>query len=184
MKQRLYTLVAVAALLVAGCETPTKTSEPTPVATTTTVTDTQGVIPRFTTDIWPAINAYNSDPAQGGPGYQQWTKIITKLDAEQYGKLRDAVHKLGTVREANQDQGALTRNGNGLKLIDAGMASELSDRSELNICYTYTASLWDGTDSRPAASQATIELRKTDNWYLYAITNDHAVQGCSASPKV
>lgn len=195
MRQRLCALVAVAALLAAGCQPPSRTSEPTPVATTT-VADTQGVIPRFTNDIWPAINAYNSDVSQGSPGYQQWTGIIAELDADQYGQLRGATQKLGTVREADQTHSSIHQNGEGLFLADTSLAALDSAKATLQICYTYTAStrrtINDPRIETPAASEATVELRKKYDpelrkkvdWYLSAITDDHVVPGCSASSKV
>ncbi|RIU38556.1 hypothetical protein [Mycobacteroides abscessus] len=194
MNHHLRILAAVAAaLFIAACQPPSRVDEPTPVATTT-VTDTQGVIPRFTAEIWPAINAYNSDVSQGSPGYQQWTGIITpKLDADRYGQLRSATQKLGTVREADQTNGSIVHDGKGLSLADTSLTTLESSKATLQVCYTYTAdtrrTINDPPAPKPFASEATVELSKPvdprapDSWYLYAITDDHVVQGCSGSPK-
>lgn len=183
MKQPLCALVATTALLAAGCQTPSQTIETTPVATTT-VADTQGVIPRFTNDIWPAINAYNSDIGQGSPGYQQLIKISAELNADQYGKLHEAAQKLGTVREPDQTQGGSSRDGE-LHLASADLTALNPPGATLQVCYTFTAlsypTDWEHPKREPAASEATVELHKTDNWYLYSITNNHVVPGCQSS---
>lgn len=94
-------------------ETP-QVDQPTPVATTVTVVDSQGVVPRFTNEIWPAINAYNSDTPQGSPGYQQYIKVISPgMDTETWTRLRSAVQGLGTVREADQTRSSIVRDERG-----------------------------------------------------------------------
>ncbi|MFA4083453.1 hypothetical protein ONA92_17290 [Mycobacteroides salmoniphilum] len=177
----------MAALLAAGCQTPSQTIEAAPVATTTAA-DTQGVIPRFTNDIWPAINAYRSELGQGSPGYQQWTGIIATLDADQYGKLRDATQELGQRRREDVMQGKPGSDSD-LKLVDAALVESRTESVVIQACYTYTVGTYPNGNAQPSASvpsasEAAFELRKTDNWYLSAITNDHVVQGCPASPKV
>ena len=195
MSQFLRGLVAVfVALFVAACNTPSPSpvDELTPVATTT-VTDTQGVISRFTNAIWPAISAYNSDISQGSPGNHQYLKIIApelkrdEAQVDQYGNLRSAVQKLGTVQEGSQTQPHIMRDGAGLHLVDTALTALDSSKATLQVCYTFTAdtrrTINDPTDTKPFASEATVELRKTDNWYLYALSDDHVVAGCSASSK-
>lgn len=180
------TLVALA-----GCtSSPSAPSEilQSPVASTSTnVPDTNGVIPRFTNDIWPAIVACNGACDQGGARHAKFMKIVVpELDAGHYGQLRDAVHELGTVQEAGESRGRIYRDDD-LHLSDTAQTALNPPSALLHVCYTYTAdtrrTLKDPPNLKPFASEATVELRKTDNWYLYSITNDHVVPGCSASPK-
>ncbi len=180
------------ALFLVACQTlpqANKSTEPTPVATTI-VADTQGVISRFTNDIWPAINAYNFEPWQVSPGTQQFNKIIYRgpdMDVDQHSKLRAAAEKLGTVQEGNQTQPHITHDSQGLHLADTALTALDSPKATLQVCYTFTAdtrqTINDAPNIKPFDSEATIELRKTDSWYLYAITDDHVVQGCSGSQK-
>lgn len=179
--------ILAAASLLAGCQTHSQTTEPTltPVATTT-VTDDLGVIPRFTNDVWPAINVYNGAPGQNSPGDRQFIKIEAKgMGQDAYRRLEDAVRKLGVVQEGDQVQPHVMRDGQGLHLADVALSALNSPQAILQVCYTYTAdtrySISDAPDLKPFASEATVELRKTDNWYLYAISNDHVVPGCSSS---
>lgn len=178
----------------AGCTTapssPQSDVEPSPVASTATnVPDTNGVVPRFTNDIWPAVVACNGACDQGGARYSKFMKIVVPdLDADHYGRLRDAVRELGTVQEADESQGRIYRDDD-LRLADTAVTALNPPSAVLQVCYTYAAdtrrTIKDPPDLKPYASEATFELRKTDNWYLYAITNDHVVQGCpAASPKV
>lgn len=159
-----------------------------PVASTSTnVPDTNGVIPRFTNYIWPAVVACNGACDQGGARYAKFIKIVVpSLEADQYGRLRDAVHELGTVQKADESQGRIYRDDD-LHLSDTALTALNPPSAVLQVCYTYTAdtrrTLKDPPNLKPFASEATVELRKTDNWYLYAITDDHVVQGCSGSPK-
>ncbi|MBE5462043.1 hypothetical protein [Mycobacteroides abscessus] len=159
-----------------------------PVASTSTdVPDTSGVIPRFTNDIWPAVVACNGACDQGGARHAKFTKIVVPgLDADHYGRLRDAVQKLGTVQEADQSQGGIYRDDE-LRLADTALTALDPPSAVLQVCYSFTARSNPAGSQQPklepATSEATVELRKTDNWYLYSITNDHVVPGCPASPK-
>ncbi|MBE5408032.1 Uncharacterised protein [Mycobacteroides abscessus subsp. abscessus] len=180
------TLVALA-----GCtSSPSAPSEilQSPVASTSTnVPDTNGVIPRFTNDIWPAIVACNGACDQGGARHAKFMKIVVpELDAGHYGQLRDAVHELGTVQEAGESRGRIYRDDD-LHLSDTALTALNPPSALLHVCYTYTAdtrrTLKDPPNLKPFASEATVELRKTDNWYLYSITDDHVVPECPASPK-
>lgn len=180
------TLVALA-----GCtSSPSAPSEilQSPVASTSTnVPDTNGVIPRFTNDIWPAIVACNGACDQGGARHAKFMKIVVpELDADHYGQLRDAVHELGTVQEAGESRGRIYRDDD-LHLSDTALTALNPPSALLHVCYTYTAdtrrTLKDPPNLKPFASEATVELRKTDNWYLYSITDDHVVPECPASPK-
>ncbi|SIC99607.1 Uncharacterised protein [Mycobacteroides abscessus subsp. abscessus] len=60
------------------------------------------------------------------------------------------------------------------------------------LMYAVNAAPWDIGGPQPVIRQLValgavrgevVELRKTDNWYLYSITNDHVVPGCPGSPK-
>ncbi|OHU30937.1 hypothetical protein BKG76_04325 [Mycobacteroides franklinii] len=190
MTKTIVGAILAATSLLAGCQTHSQTAEPTltPVATTT-VTDTLGVIPRFTNDIWPAINVYNGAPGQNSPGDRQFIKIKAKdIGQDASRRLEEAARKLGVVQEGGQVQPHIMRDGQGLRLADVALSALNSPSAVLQVCYTYTAdtrrTIKDPPDLKPFSSEATVELRKTDNWYLYAITNDHVVQGCPASPKV
>lgn len=147
----------------------------------------QRVIPRFTNDIWPAVVACNGACDQGGARHAKFTKIVVPgLDAGHYGSLRDAVQKLGTVQEAGQSHGGIYRDDE-LHLADTSLTALNPPTAVLQVCYSFTARSNPAGSQQPklepAASEATVELRKTDNWYLYSITNDHVVPGCPASPK-
>ncbi|WP_237082083.1 hypothetical protein [Mycobacteroides abscessus] len=160
-----------------------------PVASTSTnVPDTNGVIPRFNNDIWPAVVACNGACDQGGARHAKFMKIVVPdLDAGHYGSLRDAVQKLGTVQEADQSHGGIYRDDE-LRLTDTSLTALNPPSAVLQVCYSFTARSNPAGSQQPklepTTSEATVELRKTDNWYLYSITNDHVVQGCPASPKV
>lgn len=181
--------ILLATSFVAACQTHSQTTEPTltPVATTT-VTDSQGVIPRFTNDIWPAMEGYRA-PGQGSPADRRFVAILDKeMSADKVTAVSDASQRLGVVQEADQTHPLVMRDGQGLHLADVALSALDSPKAIIQICYTYTAdtrySITDPPAPKPFASEATVELRKTDNWYLYSITNDHVVPGCPTSPKV
>jgi hypothetical protein len=66
-----------------------------------------------------------------------------------------------------------------------GPTDILRPNATVQVCYTFTAVSYpsDAAHPRyaPAASEADFDLRKTANWYLNAITNDHVVPGCGAT---
>ncbi|MBN7353347.1 hypothetical protein D2E46_21335 [Mycobacteroides abscessus] len=131
--------------------------------------------------------ACNGACDQGGARYVKFMKIVVPdLDADQYGRLRDAVHELGTVQKADESQGRIYRDDD-LHLSDTALTALNPPSAVLRVCYTYTADtrrrLKDSPNPKPFASEATVELRKTDNWYLHSITNDHVVPGCPTSSK-
>lgn len=65
-------------------------------------------------------------------------------------------------------------------LSDTALPALDSSKTTMKLCYTYTAdtrwSINDPPAPKPFASEAEVELRKTGNRYLYAVTNDHVVQ--------
>ncbi|AMU68071.1 hypothetical protein B9M83_01455 [Mycobacteroides abscessus] len=131
--------------------------------------------------------ACNGACDQGGARHAKFMKIVVpELDAGHYGQLRDAVHELGTVQEAGESRGRIYRDDD-LHLSDTALTALNPPSALLHVCYTYTAdtrrTLKDPPNLKPFASEATVELRKTDNWYLYSITDDHVVPECPASPK-
>jgi hypothetical protein len=186
----LRAVLMAATFILVGCHSSHPSAEantaPHPAAPPT-IADTEGVIPRFTQDIWPVVESYNAHPGQGNPGginpaYEQFTKITDKgLDAEGWNRLSAAVHHLGTVQEMDETHGDIGRDASGLHLADTRLVVETPDNAKLDICYTYTAESYQGQRPvhTPGASEATVELHKTDNnWYLRSITNDHVVPNC------
>ncbi len=185
--------VTLVAASCAAAPTPTNTEPAVEPAVSTVapqpVPDTSGVMPRFTNDIWPAVSAYNGNPQQNGNEDRAYLKIIVPgMPFEAWRDLRQAVQSLGIVREGDQTQSGIYRDGNGLRLADTALTSLNEGAATLTICYTYTAVTQrtiNDQSQAPAASEATIGLVKDNGtWYLYSITNDHVVQGCPASPKV
>jgi hypothetical protein len=168
----------------AGASPAPRPADPPPVA------DTEGVIPRFTQDIWPAVEDYNAGPGQGNPGgvnpaYTRYVAVVDKgLDAEGWNRLSAAVRHLGTVQEMDETHGDIGIDASGLHLAGTRLVVETPDNARLNICYTYTAESYQGQRPvhPPTASEATVALHKTDNnWYLRSITNDHVVPRCPAA---
>lgn len=194
----LWTSAFAVALLIAGCQSHAK---PTPATThvapilTSALTpaprdtaERQEVIRRFTQDIWPAVTAYNRSPDQGNPGgpnlaYEQYLTIIDKsLTEGAWDRLRDAVQHLGVVRDFDDPQGGSARTG-GLRLDDVRVTALNPPTVTLQACYTFTALSYQGRQPirTPTAMESTFDLRKTDNWYLHSITNDHVVPVCPSS---
>ncbi len=135
----------------------------------------------FENSIWPAVALYNLNQSQGDVGSVAFNKIVDpSLDAPAWGAVRDAIQKLGTVREDTRNAPGVSREDR-LSLASADLTGGDATSATLRICYTYTASEWGGKNRVHAASEATVELRKTDTWYLHAITNDHVVPDCSGS---
>lgn len=183
-------LVLVAVLT--GCQRPSPSAEPSTVATTT-VADTQGVLSRFTTEIWPLVSASNEAPpdqlSQNPVGLSR--VIYRNVPMEVRAHLEESIQHLGTVwrNKDNKLEGEISWSASPLTLVDTPLTALDSSKATLQICYTYVSASYGATINdplikNPAASEATVELRKTDNWYLYSITDDHVVPGCSASPKV
>lgn len=188
MTRMVLGVILAATSLLTGCHTQQRVTEPTPVATTTvTVADTQGVIARYTNDIWPLIKASNQAPpdqlSQNAVGLSR--VVYRDIPMESRARLEDSVERLGTVREADQTHGLIERDrAVGLTLADAALTVLDSSKATLQMCYTYIANSYgaigDPPAKNPGASEATVELRKTDTWYLYAITNDHVVPSCQS----
>ncbi|MGB0970765.1 MAG: hypothetical protein ACPGVG_07365 [Mycobacterium sp.] len=137
----------------------------------------------FENNIWPAVALYNLHQMQGDVGSVAFNKIVDpSLDAPAWGAVRDAIQKLGTIREDPPGMVEVGPDGR-LSLASADLTGGDAANATLQICYTYTASDRFGKNRVHAASEATVELRKTDTWYLHAITNDHVVPDCSGSSK-
>ncbi|QSM91963.1 hypothetical protein I3U44_24270 [Mycobacteroides abscessus subsp. bolletii] len=105
---------------------------------------------------------------------------------EARARLEESVQRLGTVRDADQTHGLIDRDREvGLTLADTALTALDSSKATLQMCYTYIANVYgaigDPPAKNPGASEATVELRKADNWYLNAITNDHVVPGCRSN---
>ncbi|MBN7391523.1 Uncharacterised protein [Mycobacteroides abscessus subsp. bolletii] len=181
--------ILLSASFIAGCQTHSEVTELTPVATTT-VADSQGVVPRFNNDIWPAMEGYRA-PGQGSPANRRFVAILDKeLTPDEFSAVRAANEGLGKVwrNKDNELEGIASFPTGDLTLADTSLTALDSSKATLQICYTYVAGSYGATINdplieKPAASEATVELRKTDNWYLYSITDDHVVPECPASPK-
>jgi hypothetical protein len=156
------------------------------------VSDTDGVVARFTNDIWPAINAYNGVvAAQGGRADRQFHAIIDPSlrsadDVDTltaYASLRDAVQGLGQASRDSVMSGNPFRDPRvGLRLGSAVLTALNPPVATLKVCYTYSLIDHDhAMPPQPAASEITVKLHKTDAWYLHSITNNHVVPSCPAS---
>lgn len=189
----LTSLLLITALASCTATEAPKTTPPTgasPVASTSTVSppDTDGVVARFTKDIWPALEGYRA-PGQGSPSYRRYLTVVDPgLDGPAWNALFESGVALAKVHY-NAETGAVESFPTGpLTLADASLTGLDVPTATLTICYTYTAVTQrtiNDQSQAPAASEATIGLIKDNGtWYLHSITNDHVVQGCSASPKV
>ncbi len=168
--------IGASSLLLAAC-TPTS-ADPAPAATSSTVSDTDGVQRRFADDIWPAVAGYRA-PGQGSPEYQRWTKVIDAKTPEDYGALRASSQNLGKVMNGDL---VVSFPSDELRLADTALTALDPSSATVVACYTYhSESESDPNQITPAASQATFGLKKTDKWFLHSITNDHVVPGCSSS---
>lgn len=185
---RVFTLLLVASVLI-GCAPADafKSTSTSPAASTsiTEVPDTDGVVVRFTNDIWPAINDFNAASLIGSPQDAKLAKVID-AEYEVRSKLWSTVPKLGTLRENGADSMGAYRDNAGLSLARASLISLSPSSAVLDVCYTYTADTFPDNDVKhpvpqPAASEVTVELNRTNNWYLRAISNDHVVPSCPSS---
>lgn len=153
----------------------------------TTVQDTDGVIARFTNDIFPGATAWSYGGGQDGTPAKKFRAVVdpsTSLD------VHDKVMNLGVVKDADGDfvsgpDNTLDSPTYGLHLTSTSLTS-LKDSSAFIVgCYTYTDVYYPNGGKKPAtrpgASEATFALHKTDNWYLSDITDDHVVPGCQNS---
>ncbi|MGH3953255.1 MAG: hypothetical protein ACRDTI_04320 [Mycobacterium sp.] len=165
------------AVMLAACTTATTTPPAVSPIASTSVPDSDGIVSRFDNDIWPAIAAYNADASQNGPADAKLAKVIDPTASPGRAQLRDAVHSLGENSHDNTMEGRPTRDPwKGLQLGSSLLTAVNSPDAVLQVCYTYTL-----TNAQPGTSEATIELHKSDVWYLHAVTNDHVVPGCQNS---
>lgn len=178
------TIALTVTLLTAACHT----QAPTPAAADPAPQDTNGVIARFTRDIWPAVEAYRYH-GQGSAESKRWSSIVDP-DATSDGgpSLHDKAINLGAVTDADglpvsgpvNDFGSTTGE-HGLHLASTSLAALKDSNASVVACYTYTLGYYKSTETRPGASEATFKLHKTDKWYLTDIVNDHAVPDCQSS---
>lgn len=143
------------------------------------MSDTDGIIARFTDDIWPAINDYNRHPGQGNypkvePVYSQFRDILDQgLSTDERKQVAAAVSDLAGV---NGDDFDAIRLSDLLPAQVQVTALNPADAT-LRVCYTYTV---DEKHTRPAASEVMVGLAFVDNtWYLHSVTDDHVVPSCS-----
>lgn len=142
----------------------------------------QHVTDTLTRTIWPAVNAYQRDVGQGGPGYQALAKVLSPtVLGRPRTDLYQAVRDLGTVPAPEMPHGKLTPSTE-LRIASTEVASATEDATSLTVCYTYTATTWDDQSPRNSASEVTVELTNTvGTWYLHSITNDHVVPSCESN---
>lgn len=170
--------------MVAGC-TATNAPETTPAASTSTIStpDADGVVTRFTKDIWPAVEGYRA-PGQGSPNYRRYVAIVDpRLDGAAWNTLFEDVRSLGTVGRNKETDEAESYPTGPLNLAATSSTALNASTATLVICYTYTSvtqrTINDPQVQAPAASEATFDLAQENNvWYLHAITNDHVVPSC------
>lgn len=173
--------------MVAGC-TATNAPETTPAASTSTIStpDTDGVVTRFTKDIWPAVEGYRA-PGQGSPSYRRYVTIVDpQLEGTAWNALFEDVRSLGTVGRNKETDEAESYPTGPLNLAATSATALDASTATLVICYTYTSvtqrTVNDPQVQAPAASEATFELAQVNNvWYLHSVTNDHVVPDCQSS---
>lgn len=141
-----YLLASTAALIVSGCGASTTPPAATPVSTSTVI-DSTGAAVRFTTDIWPAMLSYSTNPGQGSPATAALGKVIDpSLDPGARTSLQDSVLDLNIVQVADATHNQIgTEN---VHLGSATLTNETATDATLDICYTYTALTY-GTSSDP-----------------------------------
>lgn len=183
---RLFTPLLFVAM-VAGC-TATNAPDTTPAVSTSTIStpDTDGVVARFTKDIWPAVEGYRA-PGQGSPNYRRYVAIVDpQLDGTARNALFEDVRSLGTVGRNKETDEVESYPTGPLNLAVTSATALNAPTATLVICYTYTSvtqrTINDPQIQASAASEATFELAQDKNvWYLHAITNDHVVPDCQSS---
>lgn len=194
--RRLITLVLAISVLTA-CHT----EAPPPAAADPIAQDTDGVIARFTHDIWPVIEGHRYGGDQGSPVFGSPGGVPDQSDAKRFRSVidpssqvdvRDKVRKLGKVYDADDVvvSGPVSNydsptGEHGLHLASTSLVALKDSVASVAVCYTYIAAISPTggvtTETRPGASEATFALHKTDNWYLSDITNDHVVPDCQSS---
>jgi hypothetical protein len=181
---KLALALAIPLVSVLACSSPDQPAKAEP-----TVTDNQHIITRITTDIWPAVSAYNLQPTQVSQGAKQFRAILDPSllspgAGDAYDALRDAVQKLGQQQQYDP-QTRTTHSNNGLTVANADVQSEHDNTATVNVCYTYDHSWYvDVADTHhaPGASEATVALVNVNNtWYLRGITDDHVVPACDTN---
>lgn len=182
-------LAATVALVAGGCSSASApieaTSHAVPASTISTAPDADGVLPRFENEIWPVVNAYNGHPQQNAKDERAFIAVLVPdLPFEAHRNVTLAARAMGNVGPPDQLENKPARDENGIRLVETALTALSVQSSTIQTCYTYTTAMWDPTKPPPMFSEATFELRKTDNWYVYSITNDHVVQGCPDSSKV
>lgn len=170
------------ALLVAAALTACHTQTPTPPAgAEPTMQDTDGIVARFTRDIWPAVEGYRFVGGQTSDRARKYNAVVEpSLD-------HDKVINLAKVKDAN---GVIVSSpvnhfgapgDQGLHLASASLTAHDGSSASVVACYTYTAKLDPSGETRPGASEATFILRKTDAWQVLDIIGDHPVPDCNSS---
>lgn len=180
---KLALALAIPLVSVLACSSPGEPAKAEPTV------NNQQIITRLTTDIWPAVSAYNLQPTQASAGAKQFHAIIDpalqSADAgDAYDALRDAVQKLG--QQGQYDPATQTTHSNeGLTVAHADVQSVQGNSATVDVCYTYTHSWYvniANTQHAPGSSETTAQLVEVNGtWYLHAITNDHVVAGCAAT---
>lgn len=174
----------LAAVALTACHTQTSTA---PAGADPTMQDTDGIIARFTRDIWPAVEGYRFIGGQDSDRARKFRAITDSSSPVDH----DKVISLGKVTNAD---GVIVSSpvnhfgaagDQGLHLASASLSDHKDSSASVVACYTYTETFTpiggEAPETRPGASEATFILRKTDNWYLSDIVNDHAVADCQSS---
>ncbi len=149
--------------------------------------DTDGIVGRFTGDIWPAVEGYRFIGGQDSDRARKFRAVVDPSSPVDH----DKVINLGKVTNADGlvISGPVNHFGaagdQGLHLASASLVDHKDSSASVVACYTYTEALTptgsEATETRPGASEATFILRKTDNWYLSDIASDHTVPNCQSS---
>ncbi|MFD6196701.1 hypothetical protein ACFWE3_08350 [Mycobacteriaceae bacterium NPDC060252] len=176
-------IVMLAAVSVACSPTATETK---PVATTTAISD-PALIARFTKVLWPTIMDYRyygqGDPqSPPGPG-SDMAKFNAVLAPGAVVNIKHRAQGIGEV--LGPDGVTLGETGN-VNLANASIAEVEGSDATVLACYTYdftARSEYPHTNDHavPGASEVTFTLRKTNDWLVSDIANNHTVPDCQSS---
>lgn len=177
--------IIVLAALSAACA-PTTTTETKPVATTTAISD-PALTTRFTKVLWPTIMDYRyygqGDPqSPPGPGSDmaKFKAVIAP------GVAGDIKHQAQGIGEVLGPDGVELGQTDKVTLANTSITDLKGSDATVLVCYTYdftARSEYPHTNDRavPGASEVTFTLRKTNDWLVSDIANNHTVPDCQSS---
>ncbi|CPV57035.1 hypothetical protein [Mycobacteroides abscessus] len=177
--------IIVLAALSAACA-PTTTTETKTVATTTAISD-PALTARFTKVLWPTIMDYRyygqGDP-QSPPGPNSDMAKFKAVLAP--GATVDIKHRAQGIGEVLGPDGVELGETNNVNLANTSITELKGSDATVLACYTYdftARSEYPHTNDHavPGASEVTFTLRKTTDWLVSDIANNHTVPDCQPS---